>query len=107
MALLFNGIARALMNDKQPTPIPLRASRKKAPEPLMFPQPNPNVHVSKMGNVDDLPFSRKEVLDLLKEHDIRQARAFYKVIMDWPIAEIMVMGEAEFVALYRSVLEDE
>src|SRR5689334_22252705 len=96
------------MNDKQPTPIPLRASRKKAePTPLTFPQATHNVHVSRLGNVDDLPFSRKEVLDLLKEHDIRQARAFYKVIMDWPIAEIMVMGEAEFVALYRSVLEDD
>ena len=37
----------------------------------------------------------------------RQARALYKVVMDWPVAEIMTMGEEQFIALYRSVLEAE
>lgn len=89
------------MNDKN-TPIPLRASRK-PPKPLPLPTIRNDSNITP---ITDMPFTRAEVLDLLKEHDMRLARTLHKVVMDWPIAEIMCMGESEFVALFRSVLED-
>jgi len=52
-------------------------------------------------------FIKECVNEVLHGQAEQQARALYKVVMDWPVAEIMTMGEEQFIALYRSVLEAE
>lgn len=96
------------MTDKV-TPIPKRASRKLerntppgalGPEPIMLPTSKPSFeeHIRQLVHA--------ELADLLKEHDTALAGAFYRLVMNWPVAEIMVMGEAEFMARFRSIVED-
>lgn len=112
------------MNDKK-TPIPLRASRK-PPKPIEFPTPGTpaNDRLQRLAapramDIDEDKlrafvtdeeklrlFVHQCVHEQLREHDMRLVRTLHKVVMDWPIAEIMTMGEAEFEALCRSVLED-
>jgi hypothetical protein len=52
-------------------------------------------------------FVEECVARVLHTYSDRQVRALYKVVMDWPIAEIMTMGEEQFIALYCSVLQEE
>ena len=93
------------MKTDKPTPIPRRASR---PKPITFPKPAPIAPQPRtLDTEEDVRiFVQQCVTQALKEHDTRLARTFYKVVMDWPVAEIMTMGEAEFEAICRSILED-
>lgn len=123
------------MSDK--SPIPLRASRKNpkpiefpAPAPADDVVPHPEPRTARLAlperlkphlrmdmdtgevvsrlDADQLrTFVEECVHKALREHDMRLVRTLHKVVMDWPIAEIMVMGEAEFEALCRSILEDD
>lgn len=119
------------MKTEKPTPIPRRASaRKKAPEPIEFPAPPNAQYVIRTGDgtfpvdtqmrplyananpqppISDnlLKLIEMRVHEALRDHDRLLIHTFYKVVMDWPLAEIMCMGEAEFEARCRSILEDE
>ncbi len=97
------------MKTDKPTPIPKRAHAPKSePKPLVFPQPNRYVDVAPPLAGEELrTFVEACVAQALYTFAERQARALYKVVIDWPIAEIMTMGEEQFIALYRSVLEAE
>jgi len=91
------------------TPIPQRASRpRKKPEPITFPKPAPVASPTPSLRTDDelRIFVQQCVTQALRDHDDKLVRTFYKVMMDWPIAEIMVMGEEQAVAICRSILED-
>jgi hypothetical protein len=85
------------MTDKEPTPIrkPLVPVPADEPQPLTFPKPT--LTDEQLRNL-----VASYVAQALDERDERVARALYKVVMDWPIAEIMVMGEEQFIALFLS-----
>ena len=99
-----------------------------APEPIIFPsatatnttpaftvipQPDPETQALNKEQVDEIMriealvrhCVHRELKDIIREHDNKVARTLYKVVMDWPIAEIMTMGEGQFEALFRSVME--
>lgn len=96
------------MKTDKPTPIPRRASARKDPKPIEFPTPRPVPVINYPLTEEDIKiFVAQCVHEALREHDRLLIHTFYKVVMDWPLAEIMCMGEAEFEARCRSILEDE
>lgn len=97
------------MKTDKPTPIPRRASARKDPKPIEFPAPRPvqKLPAEAMFDEEIETLVKKCVHEALREHDKLLIHTFYKVVMDWPLAEIMCMGEAEFEARCRSILEDE
>ncbi len=99
------------MNDKK-TPIPLRASRKKA-EPIMFPRPilsqgSNTTPVDTNLNPIDTPLyaGGVDVAELRNLVAKWVAQAIYKTAMRMTEAAIIEMGEAQFEVLIRSILED-
>jgi hypothetical protein len=84
----------------KPTPIPRRASRPKPePTPLVIPQPNRSL------TVVPKPLEGAELRNFIANCI---ARTLYKIASGdlMPEAEIVTMGEAQFEAFCRSVLED-
>lgn len=97
------------MTRKDPKqPIPLYPTAVVAPgpgpEPLKFPKPA--LTDEQLRNLV-ASLVAKALDEQLNERDERVARALYKVVMDWPIAEIMTMGEGQFIALFLSAKVDE
>ncbi|HET7639985.1 MAG TPA: hypothetical protein VFK47_14750 [Ktedonobacteraceae bacterium] len=116
------------MKTEKPTPIPRRASTRKDPKPIEFPahsEPRtanlalperlkPHLRmdldtgevVSRMDEARLRALVSQCVHEALRKHDRLLIHTFYKVVMDWPLAEIVTMGEAEFEARCCSILED-
>ena len=94
---------------EQKKPTPIRKRTTKPPEPITFPAPkitqeipHPEIPTQRL-----VPFPKPPISVELRNfiaHAI--ARTLYRVA-DWAEAEIATMGEAEFEALCRSILEDD
>ena len=83
------------MKTQKPTPIPKRASAE--PKPLTFPQPDRNI------TVVPHPLEGVELRNYI-------AHCFSRMLfkaLEMPHYEINDMGEMQFEALMRSVLEEE
>lgn len=98
-----------LADDVAPHPEP-RTARLQLPErlkPHLRMDMDTGEVVSRFDEEKLRAFVEACVHQALREHDARLVRTLHKAVMDWPIAEIMTMGEAQFEALCRSILEDE